>query len=192
MEVIRFVLDGKPYKTAPETSVCDGCVAQRKTHEACETLNRGWKAAGGDDVKECAGHPGHIYVDDPDALVEKDPGGWIIEGKDHGKLPEPSEFKDPPMRSGMAPVAAYARLTDPQTSKDAAKKAGGGNLKDIVLLHIQQEPSGVTGKELAYRTGKPLNSITPRFAQLHRAGLIHGKGKRDRQIVWHIGNGVAA
>jgi hypothetical protein len=102
-------------------------------------------------------------------------------------------------RSGHAP--ALARTTDPQTSHDAAAKVGGGKLQDLILATLQawrdkdlaagEAVSGGTGKELADHTGRPLNSITPRFAALRRMGLIHASGRRDKQIVWKLGNGVA-
>ena len=49
----------------------------------------------------------------------------------------------------------------------------------------------LTGKQLAANTGVALNSITPRFAQLSRRGLIHAAGGNGRETVWALGNGVA-
>ena len=106
--------------------------------------------------------------------------------------------------TGLTPQQAgtnhgFARNTDPQTSHDAAKDVaqGGGKLIDRILIvmsggYYEPREQGWTGKELAADLNAPLNSVTPRFAQLRRQGLIHAAGKRDKQIVWKLGNGVAA
>ena len=97
---------------------------------------------------------------------------------------------------------ANARSTDPATSKVAASAVSGGKLCDQIIGALQAKASlcadmfkaedGCTGKELATVTGIALNSVTPRFAQLRRAGLIHAKGSRDGQTVWKLGNGMTA
>lgn len=103
---------------------------------------------------------------------------------------------DPPYeQQAIRADVGQARADDPQTSKEAAEKIGGGKLADLILTVMGQREGneadiGWTGKELASLTGRPLNSITPRFAQLRRAGLIHSAGRRDKQIVWKTGNGV--
>lgn len=44
-----------------------------------------------------------------------------------------------------------------------------------------------TGKELAYYVAAPLNSVTPRLAELRRAGVIKDSGqRREGQIVWEV------
>jgi hypothetical protein len=100
-----------------------------------------------------------------------------------------------PTHGGYPDAQPLARNTDPQTSHDAAATIGGGKLVDLILRELSwpaAELAGMTGKELANRTGRSLNSITPRLAPLRRAGLIHADGKRDKQIVWKLGNGVQA
>lgn len=100
-----------------------------------------------------------------------------------------------PTHGGYPDAQPLARNTDPQTSHDAAATVGGGKLVDLILRELSwpaAELAGMTGKELANRTGRSLNSITPRLAPLRRAGLIHPAGKRDKQIVWKLGNGVQA
>lgn len=94
-----------------------------------------------------------------------------------------------------------ARSTDPTTSQEAAATVSGGKLCDQILVALRAKSSlaadlfikdlGYTGKELAALTGIGLNSVTPRFAGLRRKGLIHAAGRRDKQLVWRIGNGVA-
>lgn len=88
-------------------------------------------------------------------------------------------------------IQPLARVNDPATSHKAAatvsKKAG--KIADVILVALRCTPQ--TGKELAHETGIALNSITPRFAQLARKGLIHAITKRDGQHVWALGNGVA-
>lgn len=83
---------------------------------------------------------------------------------------------------------ALARHNDPATSKAAANGVKAGKLKDLVLGALALRP--MTGKEIALHTGRALNSITPRFAPLHRAGLIHVYAGRGGETVWKLGNGV--
>lgn len=79
-----------------------------------------------------------------------------------------------------------ARTTDPSTSHKAAK-IRRLNLREQIIdkLRYNFACTGWTGKELALHMDRPLNSITPRFAELVRDGSIRDSGqRRDGQIVW--------
>lgn len=78
------------------------------------------------------------------------------------------------------------RTTDPATSHRAAETAvhRRASIKDHILLELAIH-GGCTGEEIANRTTLRLNSITPRFAELTRAGKIKDSGTtRNKQIVW--------
>lgn len=94
--------------------------------------------------------------------------------------------------TGQFSAATMARDSDPQTSKDAAQAVArkAGKIAHVLLQTLGHHGS-LTGKELAALTGIPLNSITPRFAQLRRAGLIHAVGGTKGETIWSLGNGVA-
>lgn len=92
----------------------------------------------------------------------------------------------PKMGVELREVVAGARVTDPVTSKDAAKVSKRASIKDHILLELAIH-GGCTGKEIANRCAIPLNSITPRFKELVDSGQIEDSGeRRDRQIVWRI------
>lgn len=79
-----------------------------------------------------------------------------------------------------------ARNTDPATSHLAATAATTrrASIKDHILIELAVH-GGCTGEEIANRTTLRLNSITPRFAELTRAGKIKDSGTtRNKQIVW--------
>lgn len=79
-----------------------------------------------------------------------------------------------------------ARTTDPETSQRAATMATTrrASIKDHILIELAVH-GGCTGEEIANRTTLRLNSITPRFAELTRAGKIKDSGTtRNKQIVW--------
>lgn len=84
-------------------------------------------------------------------------------------------------------VAPTSRSNDPATSKG---KRRINKYEQAVLDVLDESEFGMTGKEIAERTGHPLNCITPRFAPLRRKNKIEpmemrGKFvKRDKQIVW--------
>lgn len=61
-----------------------------------------------------------------------------------------------------------ARANDPSTSKAAAKaiKPKVPSLKETIMFLLARNPSGLTGTEIAALSGRRLNSITPRFAEL--------------------------
>ena len=76
-----------------------------------------------------------------------------------------------------------ARANDPATSKAAGKPT---------RLSLRERVQGIlclghtaTGTEIAEQLGARLNSVTPRLAELRRAGKIKDSGqRRDKQIVW--------
>lgn len=86
-------------------------------------------------------------------------------------------------------VATPARRNDPDTSKAAARKYKVGVRRHVCAVicggDYKPRPQGWTGKELSDTLGIPLNSITPRFAELRRYGAIKDSGqRREGQIVW--------
>ena len=79
-----------------------------------------------------------------------------------------------------------ARTTDPATAI-AAARIRRLSLRELIVdkMRYNFTYNGWTGKELAVHLDRPLNSITPRFAELLRAGAIKDSGqRRDGQIVW--------
>jgi hypothetical protein len=216
------IINGVEYKAvpAPARYTCNGCAALEDL-PLCGALpdcGRGdkpivFQRVETPSTRAWAGLPATraVLTAEHDAIVNRaaseSDGGW-------GEVPARPE----PVWAGLAPVvhkpvhggfpelpafvAGLARTSDPVTSKEAAATVSGGKLCDQILVALEANASvaadmavpdaGYTGKELAQLTGIPLNSVTPRFAQLRRKGLIHAIGKRDKQLVWRVGNGVAA
>jgi len=80
---------------------------------------------------------------------------------------------------------APARKPDPETSHAAAARVNTRSLKQVIMAELSLSPGGLNGTELAYISKRKLNSLTPRFAELRREGLIVDGGKRrEGQIVW--------
>lgn len=89
-----------------------------------------------------------------------------------------------------------ARHTDPRTSKEAAEKVRVGPLQIAILRELLRalkfDPSGLTMNETVDLTGKPNESITPRFRPMEKKGLILDTGDKRRNpsgklaIVWNI------
>lgn len=72
-----------------------------------------------------------------------------------------------------------ARVTDPETSHDAAKSLETSRLEAIVLDTFKTAPNGLTQDELGDRMPAfTLNTITPRLAPLVRKGFLRVVGKR--------------
>lgn len=86
-------------------------------------------------------------------------------------------------RMGDHKAEYRARANDPATSKAAGKPT---------RLSLRERVQGIlchghsaTGTEIAEQLGARLNSVTPRLAELRRAGKIKDSGqRRDKQIVW--------
>jgi hypothetical protein len=110
---------------------------------------------------------GHVVLDDDCT------GGWMEE-----------KFELAP----TVPVVEHtSRANDPATSK-AAGKIKRISLREKVWVAMTATAyggDGRTGHELAKVVGAPLNSVTPRLAELRRADKIKDSGqRRDKQIVW--------
>lgn len=75
---------------------------------------------------------------------------------------------------------AYARLTDPETSHEAAQAIEPhlGRLESIVLAAIRQAPDGMTIDELAAATGLDKVTVSPRIKPLCKKGFIYTNGDR--------------
>lgn len=92
-----------------------------------------------------------------------------------------------PLFSG-APTA-FARTTDPETSREAARALDPTDLERRVLDAIRTL-GGATIHEVAEITGLPEVSVSPRFRPLASKGLIEESGawRRNpsgrRAIVW--------
>jgi hypothetical protein len=84
------------------------------------------------------------------------------------------------------------RWNSPDTSIEAAHRVDVAGLLKDCLEAIAQSANGLTNDEIAIATRHPLNSISPRSAQLKRKGLIKDSGKRrptrtgSKAIVWQI------
>jgi hypothetical protein len=175
-----------------ETGSCTECPFRHAPASTCVDVNDAAKAVG---IPHCwsgsGGQQARFGLTEQPALLTEDP--------DHGDPAVPDALAYKPSHGGYPegermPLASdsHARAADPQTSHDAAAKVGGGKLVDLILVALTNNPQGLVGKDIAIAVGRPLNSITPRFAPMRRAGYIHAAGKSEKQIVWKIGNGVAA
>lgn len=86
---------------------------------------------------------------------------------------------------------AAHRANDPDTSV-AAAKVKRTSLRERVSIvinggHYEPRAQGWTGHELAASLDAPLNSVTPRLAELRRTDRIKDSGqRRDGQIVWVV------
>lgn len=90
--------------------------------------------------------------------------------------------------------AAYARRTDPSTSKAAAASVQGElatRLESVVLDTLKQfGDRGATTHELSDQSGIPFWSLSPRIKPLVRKNLVIDSGERRvgpsgrKSIVW--------
>lgn len=85
---------------------------------------------------------------------------------------------------------ARARTLDPVTSHEAAKVQVPTKLREQIVFALAAthlRDAGLTGHQMADATGRKLNSVTPRLAELRKAGIIKDSGRReDKQIVWTL------
>jgi hypothetical protein len=122
-----------------------------------------------------------LAIDAEHAVEEVLPAGWV---RVMGRVWSPLFMELVPT------VTPTARSNDPATSKGKRKvnkyeQAVLSELETDKLLARSPDALGLTGKEIALRSGHPLNCVTPRFAPLRRKGLIKDSGtKRDKQTVW--------
>lgn len=76
-------------------------------------------------------------------------------------------------------LMAFARKTDPETSKEAAASINVSNLERLVLDAIKKFPEGCISEEIeTYLSNIRSSSVTPRFNTLMRKGLIIDTGKK--------------
>jgi hypothetical protein len=79
-----------------------------------------------------------------------------------------------------------ARISDPATSHAAAAKVKAGPLRERICVALLKG-GNMTGTELAALLHARLNSVTPRFAELAKAGRIKDSGRtRGGEIVWQV------
>jgi hypothetical protein len=87
----------------------------------------------------------------------------------------------------VQPEAGRARANNPDTSKKAARIKRTPLRQRMYLCFVNAcygtQETGWTGKELAAYLDAPLNSVTPRFAEL-RAFIKDSGLRRDGQIAW--------
>lgn len=83
---------------------------------------------------------------------------------------------------------SLARSNDPATSKTAITKAKAETIRNRVLAYIKAH-TWAAGTAISEGTGIRLNSVTPRLAELCRAGLIHASPQpsNGRETIWVIG-----
>lgn len=87
---------------------------------------------------------------------------------------------------------AYARASDPETSRAAAKSMESSRLEEAVYQTIRSYSGGLTSREVAAIMGIDWGSISPRFAPLCRKARIKDSGERRKGasgrslIVWVI------
>lgn len=83
-------------------------------------------------------------------------------------------------------LLAGVRNTDPVTSHRAAAKVKVPTLRQVIVESLAGGRQ-LNGKEIAAITGRPLNSVTPRFAGLVDSREIRDTGlARDGQTVWAL------
>ena len=93
--------------------------------------------------------------------------------------------------------SAYARRSDPDTSRSAADAMTDDRLTELALAAlgaVRSHPEGITAQDMARVTGYDHNTISPRLRPLANKGLIHDSGERRipvgksrATIVWKIG-----
>jgi hypothetical protein len=145
----------------------------------------------GDKVVRSVGYRGrdadgmHYPYDDKVMTVKAlRQGHVILEGDNYSGGWMEEKFELAP----TVPVVEHtSRANDPATSK-AAGKIKRISLREKVWVAMTATAyggDGRTGHELAKVVGAPLNSVTPRLAELRRADKIKDSGqRRDKQIVW--------
>jgi predicted transcriptional regulator len=80
-------------------------------------------------------------------------------------------------------MSGLARKTDPATSQDAAAGVNSTKLEAMILM-VLRAYGPKTMHDVAAITGKPLVTLSPRFAPLRRKGLIHEAGRTGRRTIW--------
>jgi len=94
------------------------------------------------------------------------------------------------LRKSMGPLfEPTARTTDPETSQAAARGVKASRIRQQVLHALVDGPA--IAEELCRRTGVAWNTLTPRFREIERRGLISRQGKAPastgrQQTVWRL------
>lgn len=146
------------------------------------------------DIVECVEGSRLLAMGKQYTVDEVRSGMVFIRGKyDDGSRPTFGEY---PWRFELVRTAAAeaklqaferdrvpARKTDPSTSQQAAKPKRTG-LRERINQYMCRG-TAATGEEIAAALDARLNSVTPRFAELQRAGILKDSGeRRNGQIVW--------
>jgi len=76
-----------------------------------------------------------------------------------------------------------ARVSDPQTSKRAAKSVRAGSLAERVLAELRAGGPGTT-HELAERMDLSLVTVSPRMRPLEAAGQVERAGEWAGRTIW--------
>ncbi len=75
-------------------------------------------------------------------------------------------------------LMAFARKTDPQTSKEAAKTVDVNKMEQLVLDVIKSFPNGCISQDVESALAQyRASSITPRYRPLMKKGLIGDTGE---------------
>ena len=193
--IMPIMVLGKNYLAVEETNGCTGCAARSGYNPATHRPSALCEA-----MPYCAGI---IFVEAAGPAL---PGATLaevaalcdqarVDGYAKGvaaKQAEWDKWAEGRINGPYNNASAMSRSTDPATSVKAAQDMDrkAGRIADLVLVALRD--NNLTGKQLAANTGVALNSITPRFAQLARKGLIHAAPAQNsgRETVWALGNGV--
>lgn len=75
------------------------------------------------------------------------------------------------------PVPQTARKTDPETSKQAAKKIDANSIRHRILSVLAHYPQGLATFELAIQMATPRDYISPHLKPLERGGWVRKTGE---------------
>lgn len=99
---------------------------------------------------------------------------------------EPQVQKHPVAHLGIDPAElmpmthvtpGMARVSDPETSREAAASVDTGRFEQAVVNALRSHPDSSI-QDVVEITGERYRSISPRFAPLRRKGLIYVSGKK--------------
>lgn len=87
---------------------------------------------------------------------------------------------------GRASAAARVRVSDPPTSKSAAKGMRVAQVEHVVLRALRDMAArGATTEELASATALAVVTVSPRMRPLERKGLVRDSGVRRANASGH-------
>lgn len=78
---------------------------------------------------------------------------------------------------------ALSRRRDPATSRDAAARVNVSALELLVVETLRKYGQS-TAHEIAFYSGRPLVSISPRMRPLVVKGMVREAGRRDGRTIW--------